>query len=656
MTAIMPFAPVDQLPGSALLRAAQSVAPVATAGVRGAADASLQPGTPDALVFAGVLAGMFARALLPVQGKPRGVEHAGDPAAIATDSPPEGTDNDSAGAAGQAARAQAGNDALIGAIGNPTDEARRDTSLKSGTPETAEPHDAVARKGDDAAESATSTTSVRDAATADPSRVVSDPQLLQPGFRAKLERVIARMKEDHGRTVTVAETWRSQGRQEMLHEQGRTTPGAIVTWTRHSKHTQGLAADLIVDGRWDNAEGYAQLQQVAREEGLHTLGARDPGHVELAAAVTADDIMHVATITGLSVESATRGESTEVSAATRSIELPTPAASLHSPGTDSRVARVARVATVATVATVAAVARVGARSRSEARSAQRTSDSIGTGRTTMANAAVADTTVHQAPARTNASDADRLTAADSAAPRLQSSPVVDADGHARPRSRDAQARTPDEHEGSASPARPANQRSTEQTAGIADDVPRSSVTPRIDAAPAVRHGNPAPAATPVREATPIGVAERAAHVAALQDARDSQPVSHMTLRIDNADGAEDRIRVDMRGTHVDATINVQDAAMAARLADNIHDLARALESRDLSPDSLRTRFNAGILPSADLDHGTLARTDAFQARVGTMLADSALPAARSRSEGRDQRPQHDFARQRQRRDHQGNPQ
>ena len=141
----------------------------------------------------------------------------------------------------------------------------------------------------------------RDAAAANPAQVVSDPRLLQPEFRAKLERVIARMKEDYGRDVTVAETWRSQARQEVLHEQGRTAPGPVVTWTLHSKHTQGLAADLLVDGRWDNAEGYARLQQTAKEEGLRTLGARDPGHVEFAASPLPDGFNGSATVTDVSV-------------------------------------------------------------------------------------------------------------------------------------------------------------------------------------------------------------------------------------------------------------------------------------------------------------------------------------------------------------------
>ena len=42
----------------------------------------------------------------------------------------------------------------------------------------------------------------------------------------------------------VVEGLRSQARQAELYAQGRTTPGKIVTWVKHSKHQDGLAVDL----------------------------------------------------------------------------------------------------------------------------------------------------------------------------------------------------------------------------------------------------------------------------------------------------------------------------------------------------------------------------------------------------------------------------
>ena len=44
------------------------------------------------------------------------------------------------------------------------------------------------------------------------------------------------------------EGFRTQSRQDHLYDQGRVRPGEIVTWTKASKHTFGLAADVTIDG------------------------------------------------------------------------------------------------------------------------------------------------------------------------------------------------------------------------------------------------------------------------------------------------------------------------------------------------------------------------------------------------------------------------
>ncbi|MEO7359579.1 MAG: M15 family metallopeptidase [Gemmatimonadaceae bacterium] len=109
---------------------------------------------------------------------------------------------------------------------------------------------------------------------------VRNTAALDPELQSRLMRVIDRMKNEFGHDVTVVETARSQERQNMLYEQGRTTPGSVVTWTKDSLHTQGEAVDLVVDGNWKNTQGFARLQQIVKEEGLHTI-PNDPGHVEL---------------------------------------------------------------------------------------------------------------------------------------------------------------------------------------------------------------------------------------------------------------------------------------------------------------------------------------------------------------------------------------
>ncbi|MEN9507523.1 MAG: hypothetical protein RLZZ621_86 [Gemmatimonadota bacterium] len=118
-----------------------------------------------------------------------------------------------------------------------------------------------------------------------PTRDLSD---VAPELRGKLERVMERMQAEFGHDVRVVESVRSQERQDWLFEQGRSRDGQVVTWTRDSAHTRGEAVDVIIDGSYGNSEAYARLQQIAREEGLRTLGMKDPGHLELprGAAVT----------------------------------------------------------------------------------------------------------------------------------------------------------------------------------------------------------------------------------------------------------------------------------------------------------------------------------------------------------------------------------
>lgn len=122
----------------------------------------------------------------------------------------------------------------------------------------------------------------RAAAAATPvGSVNSDTDALNPDFRARLGRVITRMHDEFGKDVQLVEGFRTQSRQDFLYDQGRTRPGDVVTWTKSSKHTLGLAADVMIDGSYTDRTAFQQLAQVAAQEGLRTLGAKDPGHIEL---------------------------------------------------------------------------------------------------------------------------------------------------------------------------------------------------------------------------------------------------------------------------------------------------------------------------------------------------------------------------------------
>ena len=107
---------------------------------------------------------------------------------------------------------------------------------------------------------------------------------LDRAFTPRLQRVAERMWEEHGLRVQVVEGYRSQARQNTLFAQGRSTDGPVVTWTRNSLHTAGVAADVYIDGAPVTLQDAAVLARVASEEGLKTLYPYDSGHIQLASA------------------------------------------------------------------------------------------------------------------------------------------------------------------------------------------------------------------------------------------------------------------------------------------------------------------------------------------------------------------------------------
>ncbi len=190
--------------------------------------------------------------------------------------------------------------------------------------------------------------------------VVRAINALDPELQAKLARVISRVEQETGHDVSVAETFRSQARQNALYAQGRTTDGPVVTWTQSSKHSQGRAVDVMLDNGTASPEAYQALQRIANEEGLRTLGAKDPGHLELRgnANVRVD---------------ATSLKPSEPADATGSGQVSV-----------ARLAEVARVADVrverpATVASVARVAQVAQSSASHAVSSSKSGSASSNG-------------------------------------------------------------------------------------------------------------------------------------------------------------------------------------------------------------------------------------------------------------------------------------
>jgi len=369
--------------------------------------------------------------------------------------------------------------------------------------------------------------------------VETDLARLAPEFRERLERVIDRMRQEFGRSVTVVETVRSQARQNALYEQGRTAEGPVVTWTRNSRHSQGLAADLLVDGQWHNPLGYAQLAAVAKQEGLRTLGARDPGHVELPGegSVSGEtlgallgDLQGEAGDQARQMRADVNGERDHRSRGETMAQV-------------ANVAQVARIANVAAVSRVAAVARPGDTSQ-------------GT---------------------TSGSDAISPTPVSSVLP------------------------TPE---------------SADLSGAVRTEAPTSTVN----------------------------MADRISRLMDLQATQAARPLNSVLLRMDNVSGIEDQIRIDTRGTSVDARLGLGNAQQAAALTDRLGELRDALERRGLSADGVRVQAasqNRGI------DSVNFSRMTAPTLELAAMRAASDSNAQGNNREQRtsDQQQREAFARE-----------
>jgi peptidoglycan L-alanyl-D-glutamate endopeptidase CwlK len=107
----------------------------------------------------------------------------------------------------------------------------------------------------------------------------------------KLGRELLRRLAAEGLTFKVTSGNRTQAEQDALYAQGRTTPGAKVTWTRRSRHIGGRAIDITLfqgdrNPVWDSRH-YDRAGQIGEELGL-VWGGRwkrtpDRPHFELAA-------------------------------------------------------------------------------------------------------------------------------------------------------------------------------------------------------------------------------------------------------------------------------------------------------------------------------------------------------------------------------------
>lgn len=380
---------------------------------------------------------------------------------------------------------------------------------------------------------------------------------LAPEFRKPLERVIRRMKSEFGHDVTVVETVRDQARQDALFAQGRTAPGPVVTWTRNSRHTSGMAADLLIDGKYGNAEAYELLARIAREEGLHTLGPMDPGHVELGAG----------------------SEGARIRVLSASGER---AANAH--GQLAQLASIARVAEVAQVARVAEVARV-------ARVAQPTSPVVGAG--AAAAGAVTARAMGSPKGAGDVADAMQSAGETPAIGDVGSGTAVrpsatGASALARPGSLGREAASADAQGGDAGSADADREQHLDAATKSHDRAAQ-----RLDA---IASGNASALARtdgaqqPIAAAGGVDLAHRIASLLQLQATAAARPMSHVVLRLDDADGGPELIRIGIRDRAVDAMLSTRDPVAASRLEAQIGDLQQALGRHGLQSDSLRVEL------------------------------------------------------------------
>jgi hypothetical protein len=397
------------------------------------------------------------------------------------------------------------------------------------------------------------------------------------------------MESEFGYKVTITETVRSQARQDALYEQGRSTPGQVVTWTRASMHAGGRAADVLIDGSYDNPVAFARLQRIANEEGIHTLGSRDPGHLELRIPAVGGFTAKIA--------SAPPGATAlhALPPAVSPVPVPATAAVQATNGALAHIARVARVAEVAVAASVAGVARVAS-----------------VAHVAVPGSSMPTSAVQGATSAGKTSTGDRES---NAGGRNASLPAA------------------------------------------ADAISTNTA--------AIPFASAAHVASPVIGASAVAgpdQASRVAHIDALGQQAAAQPMSSMVLTMDDGNGGTDRIRVDVRGSSVASTIDVQGQQAAAELSARTGELARALESHGLESESVRVRAMAATAPSADALRSALGG-EASSARTlaGALSASASNPSRRERDEAHDPRSgsspsQQESQRQRSRREREDQPQ
>src|SRR5690606_33844689 len=99
--------------------------------------------------------------------------------------------------------------------------------------------------------------------------------------------------------------------------------------------------------------------------------------------------------------------------------------------------------------------------------------------------------------------------------------------------------------------------------------------------------------------------QRAAQILAMKEGASASPVNHLLLRVDNPNGGEDRIRVDLRGSNVEATLNIENRGEAERMASRVGELRQSLERHGLEAEAVRIRTNPSAPERIEISRSAL---------------------------------------------------
>jgi hypothetical protein len=470
---------------------------------------------------------------------------------------------------------------------------------------------------------------------------------LDPEFRTRLERVIARMEGEFNNQIDVVETGRTIERQVELFAQGRTQPGPVVTWTLDSQHLNGRAADVQLNSTWNDPKAYSLLERIAQEEGLRTLGPKDPGHIEIASP----------SVASASPERDGRKE--------MSTPRPIP------PSTRARVPTRAGIARIAGVARVASVARPGFSASPAARSIRMTSPAA-----TDVSPAVKDAPLPDAPrpiplpthrpnevitetvARALPEVMERLEASTrsvrSGTPPPAVSPARPAETPAihspqRAMGETAQATRPEivtmnalEATLSQRMERPRSPRSEPGTAEVNPATPARpetaiSVTP--GSGPGLEAGsNGTPMSAPI--AGPAPGADGLERVQKVMELQEQAPASSR-IEVRDLDGHGTRLRMRMVGNALDARLDVQDQGTLQRMRDRVDQLHRSLEGQGIEVRNLDLRVGEtrrGVQTIATASAGQEAGASGQDTDTRTRDDQQARARWGQDSQGRDRSP------------------